>query len=276
MIPDTRVAEVVWELEAVGVSCLVLGGHAVRFYGLARNTNDVDLHIAAEHWDSLENRLARTQLFAGPAIEGPSWRADVFRRFRIGTLQDGRDEWLEFWKENHLLAPFDELRTRAERGPYGGRELTFIGLEDLIRSKETERDADWQDITVLEQFLDARLLAQVRSARRTAVEALVSMRSQTGFLGYLEAGHLTSNNAAAAVARCSNPVTQSFLVPFAPDAPAQAPFMPIEPIVLARLRSTPPASALHLSLVEIVRRRYIAFRKDIDRLDKEAIRSRQS
>jgi len=41
VIPDTRVAEVVWELEAVGVSCLVLGGHAVRFYGLARNTNDV-------------------------------------------------------------------------------------------------------------------------------------------------------------------------------------------------------------------------------------------
>jgi hypothetical protein len=50
---------------------------------------------------------------------------------------------------------------------------------------------------------------------------------------------------------------------------------PIEPVVLARLRTTPPASALHLGLVEVVRRRYIAFRKDLDRRDKEMIRARQ-
>jgi hypothetical protein len=38
---------------------------------------------------------------------------------------------------------------------------------------------------------------------------------------------------------------------------------PIEPVVLARLRTTPPASPLHLALVEVVRRRYIAFRKEV-------------
>jgi hydrogenase maturation protein HypF len=38
---------------------------------------------------------------------------------------------------------------------------------------------------------------------------------------------------------------------------------------------TPPASPLHLALVEVVRRRYIAFRKDVDRRDKEMIRARQ-
>jgi hypothetical protein len=63
---------------------------------------------------------------------------NAFRRFRIGTLQDGRDEWLEFWKENHLLAPFEELRCRAERGPYGGREVKFIGLEDLIEKRSDD------------------------------------------------------------------------------------------------------------------------------------------
>jgi hypothetical protein len=30
---DVRVAEVVSALEVVGVSCLVMGGHGVRFYG---------------------------------------------------------------------------------------------------------------------------------------------------------------------------------------------------------------------------------------------------
>jgi hypothetical protein len=271
-----RVAAVVSALEAVGVSCLVMGGHAVRFYGLGRYTNDVDLHVAPGQWDDLPARLARTSLFPGQAVtEGPSWRPGAFRRFQIGTLPDGREEWLEFWRENHLLAPYEELQARAERGPYGGRGVTFLGLADLIRSKETERDADWQDVAALERFLDARLLAQVRTGTLPAEEALVSLRSQAGLLGYLEAGYLTSQNATGALLRTTNPVTQTFLVPFAPDAAVPEPVTLIEPVVLARLRTSVPASPLHLALVEIVRRRYIAFRKDVDRRDKETIRAKQ-
>jgi hypothetical protein len=274
--PDARVAEVVSELERVGVSGLVMGGHAVRFYGLARHTNDVDLDIAPDQWDDLPARLARTSLFAGqPVSEGPSWRPGAFRRFQIGTLAAGREEWLEFWKENHLLAPHNELRTRAERGPYGGREVTFLGLADLIRSKEMERDADWQDVAALEQFLDARLLARVRAGTVAAEQTLAALRSQSGLLGYLEAGCLTGPSAAAALPRTTNPVTQTFLIPFAPDAPVPPAVTPIEPVVLARLRTTAPASPLHLALVEVVRRRYIAFRKDADGRDKETIRANQ-
>jgi hypothetical protein len=274
--PDARFAEVVSALEAVGISCLVMGGHAVRHYGLARNTNDVDLHLSAGQWDDLASLLARTTLFVGHIVaEGPSWRPGAFRRFRIGALPDGRDEWLEFWKENHLLPPYDEVCSRAERGWYGGREIAFLGIADLIRSKETERDADWQDIAALEQFLDARLLAGLRAGNLAVADALGLLRSQAGFLGYLEAAHLTTENAESALTRAVNPVTQSFLIPFAPSTLTAAPVMPIEPVVLGRLRTTPPASPLHLALVEIVRRRYIAFRKELDRRDKEAIRAMQ-
>jgi hypothetical protein len=274
--PDVRLAEVFSQLEAVGLTCLVMGGHAVRFYGLSRYTNDVDLHVAPDQWDDLPARLSRTGLFAGALpTEGPSWRPGAFRRFQIGALPDGREEWLEFWKENHLLAPHCQLQARAERGPYGGRVVTFLGLADLIRSKETERDADWQDVAALEQFLDARLLARLRSGAVSAGAALAALRSQSGLLGYLEAGFLTAENAAAALATATNPVTQAFLIPAAPGAPVAEPVMPVEPVVLARLRTTPPASPLHLGLVEVVRRRYIAFRKDADRRDKEMIRARQ-
>jgi hypothetical protein len=271
--PEVRLAEVSSQLEAAGLSCLVMGGHAVRFYGLSRYTNDVDLHVAPDQWDVLPARLARTSLFGRAApVEGPSWRPGAFRRFQIGTLPDGREEWLEFWRENHLLAPYSKLQTRAERGLYGGREVMFLGLADLIRSKETERDADWQDVAALEQFLDARLLAHLRSGAVSAAEALASLRSQSGFLGYLEAGYLTAENAAAALARSSNPVTQTFLIPSAPGTEL---VLPIESVVLARLRTTSPASPLHLGLVEVVRRRYIAFHKEADRRDKELIRARQ-
>ncbi len=272
---EARLADVVCALEQVGVASLVMGGHAVRFYGLARSTNDFDLHVSSTEWGDLPDRIARSSLFAGqPVIEGHSWRPGTFRRFQIGTLDDGREEWLEFWKENHLLAPHSELVSRSERGSYSGRVIAFLGLSDLIRSKETERDADWQDVAVLEQFLDARSLARVRSGIARADEALASLRSQTGLLGYLDMGLVTAQNAARAFKSTTNPVTRAFLIPFAPDARVLDPVAPLEPVVLARLRATGPAAPLHLALVEIVRRRYIAFRKDLDRRDKELIRTK--
>lgn len=37
--PDQELAEVVTALESVGIRCLVMGGHAVRYYGLDRMTS---------------------------------------------------------------------------------------------------------------------------------------------------------------------------------------------------------------------------------------------
>jgi len=254
----------------------VMGGHAVRFYGLARNTNDFDLNVSPDQWDDLAERLARTPLFDGrPAAEGPSWRAHAFRRFRIGELPDGKDEWLEFWRENHLLAPHADLLARAERGRYGGREVAFLGLPDLIRSKETERDADWQDVSALEDFLDSRLLARVNRGEVGLAAALAQLRSRAGFGGYFQHAALADATAVAdALAAATNPITQAYLIPFAPAAAlSPASVFPIEPVVLDRLRRLEAASTLHLSLAEVVRRRYVLFRKDIDRRDKEAIRA---
>ena len=39
--------------------------------------------------------------------------------------------------------------------------LSFLSLPDLIRSKETEREKDWQDVAVLEEIHDNRLFNQV-------------------------------------------------------------------------------------------------------------------
>ena len=276
MTPEERLGEIVTALESVGVSCLVMGGHAVRFYGLARNTNDFDLHASADQWDDLTERLGRTPLFGGqPVVEGPSWRPNAFKRFRIGMLPDGKDEWLEFWRDNHLLAPHAELLARAERGRYGDREITFLGLPDLIRSKETERDADWQDVSSLEDFLDSSLLAKTDRGEVTLATALAQLRSRAGFGGYFQRGALADSKAVSeALASTTNPITQAYLIPFAPHVePPTASLFPIEPVVLSRLRQLEGGSTLHLSLVEVVRRRYVVFRKDIDRRDKEAIRA---
>jgi hypothetical protein len=273
--PEERLAALVSALQSVGLSSLVMGGHAVRYYGLQRHTNDFDLALAPDGWEDLANRLARTGLFAGAGpVEGNSWRPGAFRRFLLGALPDGREEWLEFWRENHLLAPFPDLFARREVGAYGGRELPFLSLPDLIRSKETERAKDWDDVSYLEEFLDARLHARLTAGALARADALAQLRSRRGFDTYLVESTFSDEAAVRAALRLTpNPVTQAFLLPWAPEAVVPSSALPIEPLVERKLRSIVPASPLHRSLVEVVRRRYKVACQDRDRTDKEAIRA---
>jgi hypothetical protein len=91
--PEERLASIVSALESVGISGLVMGGHAVRHYGLQRYTNDFDFTLAPDAWNDLADKLVRSHLFANDRlVEGNSWRPGTFRRFQIGTLADGREE----------------------------------------------------------------------------------------------------------------------------------------------------------------------------------------
>ena len=64
MNPEQRLAAIIGALKSVGVSCLVMGGHAVRYYGLSRHTNDFDLTLARDGWDDLAERLGITSVAA--------------------------------------------------------------------------------------------------------------------------------------------------------------------------------------------------------------------
>jgi hypothetical protein len=236
------------------------------------------LALAPDGWDELADRLARTGLFPGGGlVEGHSWRPGAFRRFRVGTLADSQEEWLEFWRANHLLDPFPDLFARREAGAYGGREIYFLSLPDLLRSKETERAKDWDDISYLEEFLDARLRAQCITGAIGLADALAGLRSRRGFDTYLAEGRFEDREAVrVALGRSVNPVTQAFLLPCAPEAAAPPPVVAIEPLVERKLRGVTPASSLHRSLVEVVRRQYKGFCQTRDRADKEAIRAAPS
>jgi hypothetical protein len=111
---EERLAAIVSALQGAGVRCLVMGGHAVRYYGLQRNTIDFDLHLAPEAWTHIESSLRALPLISKGLSVGNSWRPADFQRYQIGRLTDGREEWLEFWRHNHLLAPFSELYERRE------------------------------------------------------------------------------------------------------------------------------------------------------------------
>src|SRR5262245_14655757 len=213
---DARLATVFRELTSLGVQHLVMGGHAVRFYGVDRSTLDYDFCVAAsdQEWADLPELLAQSRLFHGGGIhEGPSWRPDAFRRFVIGALPDGREERLELWRKNHLLPAFADLAARRGTGVYGGEALEFLGIDDLIRSKETERDDDWRDVLLLEEIADERrMVAAHTSADR--IDALAHLRSRRGFERARSAGWLDGGDEAVRALRSSaHVISRALLAP---------------------------------------------------------------
>ena len=81
-------------LDELDVSYLVMGGHAVRYYGFRRETTDHDLHIPAEIGRNLSELLSRTALFvSAPPIESVTWRGKM-------NLKDTSSELCRTAKKN--------------------------------------------------------------------------------------------------------------------------------------------------------------------------------
>ena len=125
MNADKKLARIFRALTDAGVEAIVMGGHAVRYYGVDRNTNDFDFVTSIISPGELQARLPAIQTL-GAVRAQPIWRRKDFARFEIGRLPDGREEWLEFWLRNHLLDDFQSLQARAEQGEYGGETSTAL------------------------------------------------------------------------------------------------------------------------------------------------------
>lgn len=274
MSGDERLATIYGELAGLGLPCLVMGGHAVRFYGVDRSTLDFDFHLALEPeaWAKLPSLLAKSPTFSR-ALEGTTWRPRSFRRFIVGTLADGREERAEFWRDNHLLAPFPELAARSEVGLYGGGRIAFLGLDDLIRSKETEREDDWRDVRLLEEIADERRLTLAKDFE-TLTEAVARLRSQRGVARAAERDEFGLASAAA-WPRVAHPLSAALLRPYAGNVePLQIPLpAAIREVLDGPLRNVSPGSARHHAVAEAVRRLYIRSRMEEDRADKERART---
>lgn len=269
MSPDEKLARIVRVIKEAGVDALVMGGHAVRYYGIDRNTSDFDMVASVASPADLQEKLPASPLLAN-LKEVPAWRSDDFARFEIGVLPDGRQEFLEFWIRNHLLPDFATLKNRAEIGPYGGDEVAFLSLDDLIRSKETERESDWLDIALLEEIRDARLLAQATDANGI-VEALANVRTRRGLERLESSGLLNDEDAVgSAIERCTHPVTYAILHPLSRRSTPKQLTAPLDSNALDVLAREPFNSSRHRGVVEVIRRSYRRQAMEKDRLDEEA------
>ena len=194
-------------------------------------------------------------------------------RFVVGTLPDGREERLELWLRNHLLDDYAALAARSERAEVDGRPVAYLSLPDLIRSKETEREGDWQDVALLEEILDQRTLAAARRGEVAPSGAAGLIRSRRGFAEARAAGVYADPPALPAAARaCRHPVPLAYLAPLLPAsdrASALAAFPALaDPPVAEPLAGVPFGGDRHVGLVEVVRRRYRRDAMERDRREK--------
>jgi hypothetical protein len=266
---DERLARIVESLRDAGIDVLVIGGHAIRYYGIDRNTIDFDLVTALATPEELRFRL-RAIKSLGDIRDEPVWRSQDFARFDIGRLPDGREEWLEFWIRNHLLDGFDSLKSRAEIGFYGGAKISFLSLPDLLKSKETERESDWQDIALLEEIQDARLYAALQRSNDSLPHLLGSLRSRRGMDRAIEKQLLENADAVAtAMATCTHPATLAFLFPLVVERRPTSFPKPFDQALIGSLRTATFGSPKHFALVEVSRRAYKRNAMDLDRADKQ-------
>jgi predicted nucleotidyltransferase len=132
-------------LNAHGVEYLVIGGHAVAFYGYPRATADMDVWVAVNGGNA-ERLVAAIREFG---FDVSDLNANLFlepnRIIRMGVspnrieIQTGIDG-----------VEFQDCFPRRIRGELGGLEVNFIGLEDLkINKRASGRNKDLADLDEL-------------------------------------------------------------------------------------------------------------------------------
>jgi hypothetical protein len=162
--PFGEYAAIVSTMARHGVEFVICGGVAATFYGVPRNTQDIDLLVRMTN-DNLEKLVrAVRELKMQPRIPEP-----------LEALLDSRkrQQWVE-QKQSLVYTlvspksplqidvflkypiPFDEAWTNARIGEVDGHEFRLTSIPDLLRAKklvQPPRDTDVFDIRHLERMI---------------------------------------------------------------------------------------------------------------------------
>lgn len=126
---------------------LVIGGWAAIVHGLPRTTLDVDLFVRP----SAENvrRLIGALSEIGHGIAREVAPEEILEKHVFLFADQIRiDVFTRPWG----LDGFSECRKRALEVHFEGIRIPVLGVEDLIRSKETDRESDREDIEALRRI----------------------------------------------------------------------------------------------------------------------------
>jgi hypothetical protein len=140
---DLRFLELCRLLNEHSVHYLICGGYACILHGNLRMTQDVDL-LVEESKENYQRLIAALSLF-GDGSAKELTEADIEENLVVKindviTVDVSRRAWVVTYAE---AAP-NALREEIE-----GVEIPYLGMKDLIRSKQTYRDKDRLDVQQL-------------------------------------------------------------------------------------------------------------------------------
>ena len=140
---DNRVLRVCRLLNAQRARYLVAGAVAANLHGSVRATRDVDILVPRDHANAERVLAALGQLPWGIAREIEA--DDLVRKPFTIVGDDPRVDVLTV----AATVTFDVAWPRRQTRRIEGVRVPYLGLADLIRSKETGRPSDEADLEVL-------------------------------------------------------------------------------------------------------------------------------
>lgn len=134
-------------MRARGVDFLVIGGWAAIAHGIPRTTVDVDLFVRPEKENVERLVAALSEVGFGVAREIDP-KAILGGHVFLFADQIRVDLFTRPWG----LPDFDACWQRRRDIDWKGTTIPFVGLADLIRSKDTGREEDIADVEALRQI----------------------------------------------------------------------------------------------------------------------------
>lgn len=134
-------------LEEHGIEYMIVGGYAVAYHGYPRFTKDIDLFFRLTR----ENALRLRQVLVAFGFREEDLPLEAFMTSGNVLTFGIAPTRVDLINEIDGVT-YDEARPNVVRGKYGGVEVTFIGLADLVKNKKaTPRAKDKGDVEELGQ-----------------------------------------------------------------------------------------------------------------------------
>lgn len=133
-------------LNEAGVEYLVVGGHAVAYYGYVRPTRDMDVWVAVSN-DNADRLVRAVKKFFGGELEGLAreWFMDNENVIRFGAVPN----LIEILPQVSG-GEFEKAFAHRVVADINGQVLNLISLEDLIANKRAS--ARLKDLADVEQL----------------------------------------------------------------------------------------------------------------------------
>ncbi len=136
-----------------GVAYLIIGGVAAQVHGRRRTTMDLDVTPAPEPENFKRLAAALLALDAHPVDLGPSAPTPTAAQLRVAPVVpplSTRHGELHILNEVPGATEYARMRARALTTDFDGIAVTIVGVDDLIRMKQTTgRPSDIEDIEAL-------------------------------------------------------------------------------------------------------------------------------